>query len=88
MRLTKTFFPNSAIFIEKKSVETRLWETVHFCGGKKMCHCDQRGASRGTGQSWLGQQCCQEAPHNGYSEERAGVRQWWRSWHKSTYVGH
>ena len=50
----------------------------------------RRGASLGTGQSWLGQQCCQGAPHNGYSEELPGevVRQFWQSLHKSTYVGH
>ena len=38
MQLTKTFFPNSAIFIEKKWVENRLWEKVHFCGGGEMYH--------------------------------------------------
>ena len=36
MQLTKTFFPNSAIFIEKKWVENRLWEKVHFCGEKNV----------------------------------------------------
>ena len=41
MKLTKTFFPNSAIFIEKKWVENRLWEKVGFLTifvGKKMYH--------------------------------------------------
>ena len=55
---------------------------------------DQRGASRGTVQSWHGKQCCQEAwaPRDGYSKERprAGeaVREWWRRRHKSTSGGH
>ena len=31
--------------------------------------CDRKGARRGTGQSWHGQQCCQEAPRNGFAEE-------------------
>ena len=45
--------------------------------------CDQKGESRGTGQKWHGQQCCQEAPHYGCSEERPdnAVRQWWRNTH-------
>ena len=33
---------------------------------------DQRGASRGTGKSWHGQQCCQVAQHNGCSQEHPG----------------
>ena len=35
MQLTKTFFPNSAIFIEKKMVENRLWGKSGFLSGKK-----------------------------------------------------
>ena len=38
MQLTNTFFPNSAIFIEKKWVENRLWGKSAFLWGKKMYH--------------------------------------------------
>ena len=39
MQLTKTFFLNSAIFIEKKWVEKRLWgKSGYFCWEKKMYH--------------------------------------------------
>ena len=33
MELTKTFSPNSAIFIEKKWVENRLWGKIAFLWG-------------------------------------------------------
>ena len=32
MQLTKTIFPDSAIFLEKKSVENRVWQKKNFCG--------------------------------------------------------
>ena len=35
MQLTKTLFQNSAIFIEKKWVENRLWGKSGFLWGKK-----------------------------------------------------
>ena len=39
MQLTKTVFPNSAIFIEKKSVENRLWgKSAFLCVGGEMYH--------------------------------------------------
>jgi hypothetical protein len=34
MQLTKTIFPDSVIFIEKKRVENRLWRKSAFCGEK------------------------------------------------------
>jgi hypothetical protein len=36
MQLTKTIFPNSAIFIEKKRVENRLWRKSEFFWRKKI----------------------------------------------------
>ena len=45
MQLTKTFPPNSAIFIEKKWVENRLWGKSGFLLGKKMYH-DLHGCGR------------------------------------------
>ncbi len=33
MKLTKTIFPDSAIFIEKKRVENRLWQKSEFILG-------------------------------------------------------
>ena len=38
MQLTKTFPPNSAIVIEKKCVENRLWGKSAFLLGGKMYH--------------------------------------------------
>ena len=40
---------------------------------------DQRGAIRGTVQSWHGKQCCQEAwaPRDGYPEERPALAKQW-----------
>ena len=35
MQLTKTFLPNSAIFIEKKWVKNRFWGKRAFFGGEK-----------------------------------------------------
>ena len=35
MQLTKTFFPKSAIFIERKWLENRLWAKSAFLSGKK-----------------------------------------------------
>ncbi len=35
MQLTKTIFPDSAIFIEKKRVENRLWRKSEFLWRKK-----------------------------------------------------
>ncbi len=35
MHLSETIFPDSAIFIEKKRVENRLWRKSEFCGEKK-----------------------------------------------------
>ena len=43
MQLTETLPPNSAIFIEKKWVENRLWGKRAVCRGKKMYH--ERGGS-------------------------------------------
>ena len=34
MQLTKTIFPDSVIFIEKKRVENRVWRKSAFCGEK------------------------------------------------------
>jgi hypothetical protein len=39
MQLTKTIFPDSASFIEKKRVENRLWRKVNFCGEKNSIIC-------------------------------------------------
>ena len=37
MQLTTTFFPNSAIFVEKKWVENRLWgESAFLWGGESI----------------------------------------------------
>ena len=36
MQLTKTIFSDSAIFIEKKTVENRCWQKVNFCGQKSI----------------------------------------------------
>ena len=36
MQLTKTFFPNSAVFNEKKWVENRLWRKSAFLWGGKI----------------------------------------------------
>ena len=44
MQLAKTIFQNSAIFIEKKWVENRLWVKVDFCGGKELIHQALRAA--------------------------------------------
>ena len=38
MQLTRTIFSDSAIFIEKKRVENRLWAKRKCCGQKKMHH--------------------------------------------------
>ena len=38
MQLAKTFSPNSAIFIEEKCVQNRLWGKSAFLWGKKMYH--------------------------------------------------
>ena len=38
MQLTKTIFLNSAISIEKKWVENRLWGKSAFCAGKELIH--------------------------------------------------
>jgi hypothetical protein len=35
MQLTKTVFPDSALFIEKKRVEIDCGEKTNFCGEKK-----------------------------------------------------
>jgi hypothetical protein len=34
MQLTKTIFPDSVIFIEKKRVENGVWRKSAFCGEK------------------------------------------------------
>ena len=34
--LAETIFSDSVIFIEKKSVENRLWAKSHFWGAKKV----------------------------------------------------
>ncbi len=42
MQLTKTIFPDSAIFIEKKRVENRLWRKSEFLWRKKIKTSDIR----------------------------------------------
>ena len=41
MQFTKTYPPNSAIFIEKSGKKIECGEKVHFCGEKKIYHSEQ-----------------------------------------------
>ena len=65
MQLTKTFLPNSAIFIEKKWVKNRFLGKKSIFVGKKMYHgigeVDQGGSHQGS-------------PHGSVSQD--GSRRW------------
>ena len=59
MQLTNTFFPNSAIFIEKKWVENRLWGKSGFLWGKELIHCPRATS----GEEKLAAKVRQPLPH-------------------------
>ena len=63
MQLTKTFFPNSAIFIEKKWVENRLSGKSAFLWGKKNVSCCPTGTYFTTYQAAAVHYVCSTACH-------------------------